>query len=581
MNCEAMRKLALSTFILIISNFVNAQCPFDPIINPSALALCPNESDTLFTQVANSYQWYKNGNPISGANANFLVVHQTSDAGASFVVVSTNSGCSEPSPAVSVTNQIIPPIEISILGELSPSACAGETRFLAVNDPFNINIRWFRDGVQLTSQTNDTIAAVQSGNYSVIAFSDFCPTNSQTSAIQAISYVNATTPVISFVSSNLSLSTSAPGATLQWFVNGIPVEGATSATFLPGENGTVEVVATFSLGCVRTSSPYDYTSFEPDCEHNPLVNPNNLVLCPNSNDTLFTQMGDAYRWFKDGNEISGATDSFIVVNSSLDGGSMFSVETTTNGCAERSPEVLVDGWVFLPITVSTEGIGTDFVCQGDTLTLQVNQPYTENIRWFLNGELIPNEDSNSITIWSSGVYNVTAATDICPNYEETSLDLMYSFLPNPQPVLSYFSVSNTIAVDVVAINYTWSVDSQLFPGASGQIITPSIAGAYSVNVNYANGCSNSSEAYVYDPVGIEELAKVNFRAFPNPTTDVLFINSKEHGLLNIYSISGVLMYTAQINSKSSTIDLSRFNNGVYLLQFIGESGNYESLILKK
>lgn len=575
-----MRNLALSTFIILLSNLLSGQCSFDPVISPSSLALCPNESDTLFTQMANSYQWYKNGNPIIGANSNFLVVNQAQDAGASFVVVSTISGCSEPSPAVSVSNQVIPPISISVVDGLPPTACANDTRFLTVNDPFNVNIRWFRDGVQLAGITDDTIPAVQSGNYSVIAFSDACPLNSQTSGLQQITYVNANTPIISFVAGNLSLSTSAPGATLQWFMNGIPVEGATSSTYLPGQNGMVEVLATFSVGCSRISLPYEYTSFVADCEHNPLVVPGDLILCPNSSDTLFTQSGDSFRWFRNGVEIEGAQDSFLVVNAFMDGGSMISVETTTNGCAELSPEVLVDGWVFLPITVSTEGLGSGALCEGDTLILQVNQPFTENIRWYKNGVLLPNENSSVITIWNTGVYNVTAGTGICPNYEETSLDLSYTFLANPQPVLTYFPVSNTISVDVVGINYTWSVDSLLFPGATGQIITPSIAGDYVVRVNYANGCSNTSAPLAYDPVGLEDIDKVNFNVYPNPATDFLILQSAENGIVTIYSINGVLVYTSQVNSESNALDLSGFSNGMYLLQFVGESGNYKTLILK-
>jgi len=578
---RAMKKIAFSVLILFMGLIVNAQCPFDPIITPPSLALCPNTTDTLFTQPAMSHLWYKNGNPILGSNSSFLVVSQVADAGSTFLVVSTNAGCSEPSPAVSVTNQAIPPITISVVDGLSGTACSGETRLLAVSEPFNVNIRWFRDGVQLVGQTNDTIAATQGGNYSVIAFSDACPNNSQTSAIQAVSYINSPTPTITFIQSNLTLNTTVSESTIQWFIDGNPIVGATGQTFLPLQNGSVTIQATYSGECVRVSAVYAYNSFIANCDHNPIITPTDLVLCPNSTDTLFALPGDAHRWFKDGEELPGAIDSFLVVNAFNDTGSQFNVEVTLNGCSELSPEVLVDGWIFLPITVSTEGLGQGSLCQGDTLLLQVNQPFTENIRWFRDGNLIASEIDDSLIIISSGVYTVTAATLICPLFEETSLNLDYTFLSNPQPIISYFSVSNTMAANVIGIGYTWSVDTLIFPEFSGQIITPTIAGNYSVNVNYANGCSNISAPLAYDPVGIERLQNQTLSIYPNPTIGIINFMAEEIGRVNMYDISGALVFSRDVSKGLVLLNIADLRAGVYSMRFISNSYSGRAVIIKK
>ncbi|MCE2840841.1 MAG: hypothetical protein LW729_05645 [Bacteroidetes bacterium] len=92
------------------------------------------------------------------------------------------------------------------------------------------------------------------------------------------------------------------------------------------------------------------------CPHNPTVTPNNLIFCPNAgSDTLWTQSYQAYQWYKDGVLQPGDTFQYRRVTH-LDAGSIFSVDATLNGCTERSPQVPVDGWVFLLPVVATDGL---------------------------------------------------------------------------------------------------------------------------------------------------------------------------------------------------------------------------------
>ncbi|MCB0820496.1 MAG: hypothetical protein KDC13_07720, partial [Bacteroidetes bacterium] len=465
-----MRKISV-LFFSLIALAANAQCSFDVVVTPASLQLCPNSSDTIWCSAADSYVWYKNNNPIVGANLQYLVVNQQADAGANFVVVATIAGCSEPGPSVHVSNAVTSNASISIAGGLSPSACTGDFRELILNDPYNVNIRWFRNGVQLSGQTNDTLLANQSGLYSATAFTDVCPLYSQTAAGIQIDYVTATTPVIAFNSSTLELSTSTQAAGYIWQINGDTIEGATGSVFLPQANGQITVTALFSEGCERTSIPYNYTSFVLECPHDPTVSPGDLVLCPGAEDTLFTQAADSYQWFRDGVLIEGAMDSFLVVNQFQDAGSNFSVEATLDGCPEMSPEVLVDGWVFLPITVSTEG-NLNPLCAGDTLTLQVLSPFTENVQWMFNGNPVEGGTGITFEATETGTYSVNASIAICPDYNETSLNLEYIFAPRPQPVINYFSVSNTLSADVQAASYVWMLEGAVISGANTQIITP-------------------------------------------------------------------------------------------------------------
>ncbi|MBN8642925.1 MAG: T9SS type A sorting domain-containing protein [Flavobacteriales bacterium] len=80
------------------------------------------------------------------------------------------------------------------------------------------------------------------------------------------------------------------------------------------------------------------------CSHTNTVFPNNLILCPNETATIETQLADSYQWLDYfGSPIAGATNQSLVVSSGE-----YSVQTTINGCTERSPQVLVDGWLNNP-----------------------------------------------------------------------------------------------------------------------------------------------------------------------------------------------------------------------------------------
>lgn len=544
----------------------NAQCSFDPIVTPASLSLCPNQSDTLWSSEADSYLWYKDNDPILNETNQFIVVNQVNDAGSQFRVVATIDDCSEPSDLVIVSNENLPPIQLSVVDGLSPSACVGDTRQIYINEPYNLNIAWFRNGFQLSNQTNDTLNVSQNGDYSCLAFAENCPSFSQNTSPITISFVNAPVPSLTFNTTSLELSTIVLASSYNWFINGELIEGANEQVYLPQQNGIVAVEAIYSEGCSKISDEFNYTSFVEICDHDPLVFPSDLILCPNESDTLFTISGDEYRWFRDGIEIPLETDSFIVV-SSFQAGSSFAAEVTINGCAETSEPVLLDSWIFLPITVITEGIDGS-ICQGDTLSLTVNEPFTNSIRWFKDGTLLDETMGTTLDISETGTYSVTAATEVCPSYEETSLNLTYTFLSNPVPVLSYFSVSNTIGANVVASNYTWSVDGDILPGLSEQIISPTLDGNYSVAVSYTNGCSSVSEPYFYSTVGLtDKIESLVFEVFPNPAYSNLNYAGTSQGQLSILDISGRLIRTIQIQSESGIISTSDLSEGIYYFDF--------------
>ncbi len=172
----------------------------------------------------------------------------------------------------------------------------------------------------------------------------------------------------------------------------------------------------FTSGLIRAQCPFD-----------PTVTGDTL-LCPNATGVLVTQVYDVYQWFKrplfggPAAPVPGANAQTLNIDAANDAGFYFSIQATLNNCTEMSPEVLVDGWVFLlPFTI-IEGdytIGTNgelVVCQGDTVFLICGLPYDTNIQWYNNGNPIGGATNDTLFVTTAGSYTFSGAPAICPGF---------------------------------------------------------------------------------------------------------------------------------------------------------------------
>jgi hypothetical protein len=274
----------------------------------------------------------------------------------------------------------------------------------------------------------------------------------------------------------------------------------------------------------------EWSSTLAQCTFTPTVIPSQPILCPNVSDTLWTQEYEAYQWYKNNNAIAGATNQYHVVaqNDIL---KQFKVAATMEGCTENSASVLVDGWVFLlPYVIQSGDLGTfdpntqSFIlCPGDTMILEMGQPYIDNVQWFDNGNPISGANNSIYYVTSSGSYTACGAPTVCPDYLDCMLiPIEVTFSTTPAPVITQ---SNDTLFSTTAISYQWFLNNNIIPGATSKYYVPAVSGSYNVSITNNFDCNLFSATYNYIATGSlsDNVAPFTFSIFPNPAHDILTV----------------------------------------------------------
>lgn len=99
---------------------------------------------------------------------------------------------------------------------------------------------------------------------------------------------------------------------------------------------------------------------------------------------------------------------------------------------------------------------------------------------------------------------------------------------------------------------------------------------YRIVAFYQNDCESEPEettVMVVNPIGVSEDAAENVSIYPNPTSGN--VNIVAHGMqhITIYNMTGQVMMIQNVDNDNVTIDMSAYNNGMYLVNIITESGN--------
>ena len=301
--------------------------------NPGNMVVLPGQDITLSISTdasGETYQWYRDGNPVSGATTSTLVVSDA-ETGTYFARVTLSGGsCTNTSIDSEPTTVVAPAsLEMDITYNGSYSACANTSVVLEVlqiraldNGGNSTDVtsdvvgdmafQWYQDGSPITGATSSSISITdlsENGAYHLDgSISSYSPTSNTLSVqlrVNETLEISSTDVTVCGPSEPITISTERDltGESYMWYRDGVDIN-ETAASIEVSTPGIYQLVL-MREGCPVPSNEIALNSLD---ENLISLNPGDDIRIPEGTSRTVTASGaDSYRWFDDNNlEISNS-----------------------------------------------------------------------------------------------------------------------------------------------------------------------------------------------------------------------------------------------------------------------------------
>ena len=377
------------------------------------------------------------------------------------------------------------------------SACSSDgTKFYNASKGSNLTYEWdFGDGSFSSEINPNHTFLIQSGKskYTV----KLKITNGQNSSDTISKIVSLKSGVASIVTTGKTnmcigdslILVSSNTSNNQWYRNDTLIVGAIQSSYTVKQSGNYSVRIS-QTNCPAFSSPVTVT-VDP-IPPTPTVSLSGQPgFCSGDSITLTSSSATGNQWYKDGNEIAGATNKSFVVKTT----GSYTVKTTANGCSSGSSSAVVPSILQLPngsITAASTSI-----CPGSNTQLSASGGNT--YQWYKDAQQIAGANASNYTATASGVYSADViSSNGCKAKASNSITL--TTLNKPKAGFSFDSYCLNIPVTFTNttsgsnISYQWNFgDNQTSANISPQHSYSKI-GSYTVSlVASLKDCSNSND----------------------------------------------------------------------------------------
>lgn len=251
------------------------------------------------------------------------------------------------------------------------------------------------------------------------------------------------------------------GLTFNWFKEPSLTPIATGQSLTVTQPGTYYVETNYG-SCTSDSYSNRVTVSEASSGNNATITSSlGNPFCSNEgNTTLTTVAGNSYKWFKDNKLISGANGQSYTTNQA----GIYNVIVSYGTCDANGTIDLKKHAVSNTINVpETNYIDTDL---GEILSVTVTSTASNpEYKWYLNENIIPNENGNQYNATTTGNYKVIVTeTSDCLSSEE--LTFVVNSLINSDAV----EIPNLISPNGDGINDTWIIPQEYTRGTETEVI---------------------------------------------------------------------------------------------------------------
>lgn len=508
-----------------------------------------------------TYVWNNNGAPITPA-ATASAYTANASGNYSVTVTSTATGCHNSSTATAVTVNPLPAISVTAGGPLA--FCQGGSVVLSANPATGLNYQWKQNGTAINPPaTAATYTATASGSYTVVATNPAtgCANTSAASAVTVnpLPTVNVTASngltICQGGSTNLC-ATATGGSAFQWKLNTANITGATATCYNVTGSGSYSVTVTNpTTGCNITSNAQNVIV-------NPLPTATITLLSPSATgcagDTIWMNANSGnnlkYAWKRNGTPNGDTTDVYGAVTSGL-----YTITTTNTvtGCSNTSTPTTV---TINPLPNSSISYTTPITfCEGGAVVLNGVSATGVTYQWQSNGNPVSGATDNFYVADSNGSYAVKVTNSFgCSDISHPPVLVVVNPLPHPQ--ISF--TNNTVATGAFA-SYQWYFNSAAIPGATNQSCNVTQNGAYTVRVTNADGCTNYSDVFFINNLGVAVVpGRDLIKVYPNPAHDRVTIEAPVAVNVVIADLTGQTV-VKQMHAKD--VQLGDIASGLYMI----------------
>ena len=537
---------------------VNINLNATPFVNAgNDTSICSGSTVLLQGSIggaATSAAWSTTGSGTFQSVASLSTIYTPSAAdiaaGSVSLILTTNDPVGPCGPAKDTLNVVIKPIPTLTVGS-SSAVCSG----VAFSIPLTPSITsppasyaWALSGslpTGVTTTTSGTIAAPNSQFTGTVQNLSAGPVTLQYLLTATVNGCNSTSTPVSVVINPLPQPLITPPGPIT-ACNGTSVTLTTSvfSSYLWSTNATTQsisvnaagnytVTVTNSYGCTGTSAATVVNFSEPLTPTFNQVTP----ICYNGTFSLPTTSinGISGTWSPTINPLATTTYTF----------------TPSSGqCANTAQMTVTVNPLPIP-TVTANGPLT--FCQGSSVVLTATGGGT--YVWNLNGAVIPNATSSSLTATQAGNYTVTVTN--ANGCSATSSVQVLTVNPLPQPTITASGAVNLCQGQSITLS-TGTFDSYLWSsGQTSSSITVSTAGTYSVNVT-SGGCTGTSNTIVVtiNPVPAAAISGTTTVCENGAQPNITFTGSNSTAPYTFtYSINGGANQTITTSPTSSSVTL--------------------------
>ena len=546
--------------------------PVAEVLIEGELQFCAGGSVVLSADGPNDLQfaWSRNGEVLPDATgAQFEAI----EAGEYALTVSNGCGSSTSEMIVVEVNET----PEHIFDQASHVVCDGSSATLNAINTTGLNgleYEWYHNN-EAVSGDGTEMEATASGAFHVVITDPASGCSFTTSTVDVL-IENAIAPSIEALGNtsfcdggSVTLQASgAEGAIFQWMLDGMPIGNAIDDQYIALSSGSYSAQAILPGGCMSDPS----AAIDVDAGTTPaaaLIEASDATTFCSGASVVLSAPGTEdldHTWMLNGDPIEGVSGPVLTVSTS----GVYGLIVSMGGCAAPISNTIEINVVEAPAIPEVSASNTT-ICEGGKVMLSVAVEAGNMVQWTLDNVPIEDATGTDLIVTASGAYSVIVANTAgctAQAVEPVTVEVM----PFPtEPVIE--QQGNTL-VTTGEGGFQWFLNGELIEGATSATYDPGENGIYTVAVT-VNGCTSTSEEFLFISTGISQVPIESGRAYPNPSTGILFLEVPGAAFGDTWSVTdatGRLVLSGTIGGDRTRIDLGDRISGLYFIRVQADGG---------